>query len=196
MAEKAIELFSKIERPDKIILSILFNACAQLKTERALNLGKKIYFRLSDAHRQSTDLLYSVFDMFIKCDDEQSAEVLFHQLNRDVICYGSMMKFYNDKDKPEKSLNLFQQMKEDKIEANEIIFVLLIDALSKIGNSSLSEEILWQMPREFLLDSYIQVALIDMWVSSIPKSIKANRLAFVLGQSRFARQSETNLRCH
>ena len=102
--------------------------------------------------------------MLIKCDDENNAEILFNRLNRNVICYGSMMKFYNMKDKPEKSLNLFKQMKQEKIEPDEIIFILLIDALSKIGDYSLSKNILSQMPQGFFLNSHIQVGLIDMWV--------------------------------
>ncbi|CAF3812958.1 unnamed protein product [Rotaria sp. Silwood1] len=42
MSEKAIELFNKIQTPDEVIVTLLFNACAQLETTEALNLVKKI----------------------------------------------------------------------------------------------------------------------------------------------------------
>ena len=66
MEERAIELFFKTEKPDKIILNIFFKACAQLKTKNALNLGKKVFDQLVLESKQSDNLLYSVLNMFIQ----------------------------------------------------------------------------------------------------------------------------------
>ncbi|CAF1312065.1 unnamed protein product, partial [Didymodactylos carnosus] len=123
MEERAIDLFFKIDKPNKIILSIFFKACAQLKSEKALTLGKKVFNKLVIESNQSNVFLYSVLNMFIQCDDLKSAESLFDRINRDIISYGSMMKFSNVKDQPEKTLELFQRMKKDNLNPNEIIFV-------------------------------------------------------------------------
>jgi pentatricopeptide repeat protein len=171
MEEQAIELFFKIKKPDKIILSIFFNACAQLKTENALNLAKKVFDQFVIKSNPSNDLLYSVLNMFIKCDDLQSAETLFGRIHRDIISYGSMMKFYNIKDQPEKTLELYQKMKEENLSPNEIIFVLLIDASSKLGDLSLSQPLINEIPHNFLLDPWIQTGLIDLWVKILLTSI-------------------------
>ncbi|CAF4907709.1 unnamed protein product [Rotaria sp. Silwood2] len=74
------------------------------------------------------------------------------------------MKCYNIKDKPEKTVELFQRMKQENLNPDEIIFVLLIDALSKIGDLELSQLLLCEMSEIFLLDPWIQVGLIDLWV--------------------------------
>ncbi|CAF1183546.1 unnamed protein product [Rotaria sp. Silwood1] len=163
MTQRAIDLFLTIEKPDKIIFSILFNACAQLRTKDALDLGKKVFNQLPIECRQSNDLLYSVLNMFIKCDDLKSAESLFNRIDRDLISYGSMMKFYNMKEQPEQTLTLFEQMKQNKIKPNKIIFVLLIDACSVIGDLSLCQSLISQIPPSFLTDPWIQVGLVDMW---------------------------------
>ncbi|CAF3676422.1 unnamed protein product [Rotaria sp. Silwood1] len=167
MTQRAIDLFLTIEKPDKIIFSILFNACAQLRTKDALDLGKKVFNQLPIECRQSNDLLYSVLNMFIKCDDLKSAESLFNRIDRDLISYGSMMKFYNMKEQPEQTLTLFEQMKQNKIKPNKIIFVLLIDACSVIGDLSLCQSLISQIPPSFLTDPWIQVGLVDMWVRLI-----------------------------
>ncbi|CAF2013743.1 unnamed protein product, partial [Rotaria magnacalcarata] len=41
LPEKAIDLFNEIESPSDVNVTILFNACAQLKTKEALDLVKK-----------------------------------------------------------------------------------------------------------------------------------------------------------
>ena len=56
-------------------------------------------------------------------------------------------------------------MKRDGIEANVIIYLCVIKALSEIGDYELSQLIVKQIPHSFLLDHRIQSALIDMWAS-------------------------------
>ncbi len=149
-------------------MRIFFNACAQLKTEHALALGKKVFKQLTTNSNQLDDLYNIVLTMFIKCNDLKSAEALFDRIDRNVVFYGLMMKFYNTKELPEKTLELFQRMKQENINPDEISYVLFIDALSTIGDLSLSESLLCEMPKNFLRNSWIQVALIDLWVKSLP----------------------------
>ena len=65
-------------------------------------------------------------------------------------------------------MELFQRMNEENINPNEINYVLIIDALSAIGDLSLSESLLCEMPENFLINSYIQNGLINLWVKSLP----------------------------
>ena len=164
LEERAIDLFFKTEKPDEITLTIFFNACAQAATEKALTLGKKVFDQLRIECNPSSDVLYSVLNMFIKCDDLENAESLFERIDRDIVSYGSMMKLYNIKDEPQKTVELFQRMKLENLNPNEIIFVLLIDALSVIGDLSLSQTLIDEISEKFLLDRWIQVGLIDLWV--------------------------------
>ena len=165
MPQRAIDLFFEIEKPNEFIFTSFFNACAQLRTKNALAMGKKVFAQLPIEYQKHIYLLNAVLNMLIKCDDIENAELLFARLNRDVISYGSLMNFYNDNVEPEKTLELFERMKEEKIKPNEIIFQLLITACSKIGDLSLCEDILSQMPQTLFSNHMIQGGLIHMWVS-------------------------------
>jgi hypothetical protein len=74
------------------------------------------------------------------------------------------MKLYQTRNEPEKILNLFQRMKKEEIQANEMIYVLLIDACAAIGDLSLSKSIISQIPKSLLNNLWIQNSSIDMWV--------------------------------
>ncbi|CAF1102314.1 unnamed protein product [Rotaria magnacalcarata] len=82
MPQRAIDLFSTIEKPDKIIFTVLFNACSQIQTKNAFDFRKKVFNQLPIECRHSTDLLYSVLNMFIKRDDLDDGECVFNRINR------------------------------------------------------------------------------------------------------------------
>jgi hypothetical protein len=75
------------------------------------------------------------------------------------------MKLYQTRNEPEKILNLFQRMKKEEIQADEMIYVLLIDACSALADISLSKSIISQIPKSLLNNRWIQNSSIDMWVS-------------------------------
>jgi pentatricopeptide repeat protein len=166
MAEKAIDLFFQIDQPDEITTTIFFNACTQLKDRKTLVAAQKVFSNLPTHFRRSRLLLQSVFNMFCRSNDIHHAEMLFEQIDRNVIAYGSLMKMFNDEDQAERTLELFERMKEEKIEANSIIFVLIINACANIRFLSLCQSIVQQIPHTFLNDQWIQTSLVDMWVSA------------------------------
>ncbi len=175
MPQKAIDLFFQIKNPDRVCFSILFNACAQLATSQSLTLGKQVLSRLPEEYRESDHILYSLSNMFIKCNDLINAESLFNRLNRNVKSYGSLMKLYQTRNEPEKIFNLFQRMKQEEIQADGMIYVFLIDACSAIGDLSLSESIIPQIPKSFLNNRWIQTSSINMWVSLFLINKKSER---------------------
>jgi pentatricopeptide repeat protein len=166
MAQKAIDLFKEIKNPDDVIFILLFNACAQLGTSEELNLIKKVSSKIPESFYLNSLLSTSQLDAFIKCGDSSSAEILFSKMEKNVINYGNLMSGFNKEDHPEKTLNLFDQMKISGIEANSIIYLCVIKALSKIGDYDLSQSLIEQIPDSLLSNDQIQVALINMWVSS------------------------------
>ena len=166
--KKAIDLFFTIQNPSDVTYTIYFNACARLGNNEALDLGKKVFQQLPIKYHQSNDVLISVFDMFFKCNDVESAESLFIRLKRSVISYGSLMKMYNNNDQPEKTLALFKQMKRENVDSNEIIFAWLISACTQIGDISMCEWVISQLSPSALNNFQIQSALVNMWVSKSP----------------------------
>ncbi len=93
MPNKAIDLFNEIKNPDAICLTLLFNACAQLETEEALNLTKKISKNIEKSMYSDVRLLTALLDALMKCGDVAHAQSLFNTLTKkSVEIYGAMMK--------------------------------------------------------------------------------------------------------
>ena len=165
MPQKAIGLFSHIDKPDEVSTIVFFSACAQLKDEKTLILAKRIFSELPDQFRRSHLLLGTIFNMFCRHNDISAAEILFEQIDRDDIIYGSLMKTYNDEEQSEKTLQLFERMKHENIQANSITYLLLIKACANIRFLSLCQSIVKQIPHHLLNEHRIQNSLVNMWAS-------------------------------
>ncbi|UJR07570.1 hypothetical protein I4U23_011858 [Adineta vaga] len=162
-ANKAIDLFNRIKNPDEIIITFLFNACAQIKSNEALNLIRNVSEQLPKSFYSDSYLVTSLFDAFIKCEDCSSAEVLLEKMKTSVISYGNLMSGFIKENNYLKILNLFNKMKIDGIQADIVIYLCVIKALSEIGDYSTSKSIVEQILDIFLLDNRLQTALVDMW---------------------------------
>ncbi|CAF1464338.1 unnamed protein product [Rotaria sordida] len=163
MANKAIDLFNKIQNPDEVSIIILFNACAQLGTNEALNLTKKVSSQIPKSFHSNFHLLTSLLDALIQCGDCLNAEILFSKMKKSVIGYGNLMNGFLKSNNPAKILSLFNQMKIDNIEPDLIIYFYIIKALSQIGDYSLAQSIVEKIPNYFLINDKIQYALVNMW---------------------------------
>ena len=164
-ASKAIDLFHTIENPNEVILLLVFNACAQLQSNEALLLVKRVSANMPGSFRTHAHLMGSLLVALMKCGDMKSAELLFSQMERSVISYASLMTGFNHNDQPEQTLNLFYRMKTESLEPNSFVYLYVIKALAQLGDSSLSKTIVEQMPKVHLENDWIRNALVDMWVS-------------------------------
>ncbi|CAF4069265.1 unnamed protein product, partial [Rotaria sp. Silwood1] len=158
--EEVINLFKEIKNPSEVNLIVFFNACAHLKTQEALDLLKKISKTMPKSYYSNHRLLNALLDGFIKCGDSSTGEILFSKMKKTVENYGNLMTGFNQENYPEKTLDLFNKMKKDNIEANIIIYLCIIKALAYIGDYSMSESIIKQIPYSFVVDNQIKAALI------------------------------------
>ncbi|CAF3783868.1 unnamed protein product [Rotaria sordida] len=163
MINKSIDLFHEIKDPDEVIIILLFNDCAQLATKETLNLIKKVFKEIPKDYHSNTRLLTSILDALIKCGDFSSVKIIFSNMEKSVITYSIMMNGYIKENNPKQVLDLFNQMKIDGIEADLIIYLYIIKALSDIGDYSLSLSFIKQIPHSIAVDNRIHNALIDMW---------------------------------
>src|SRR5207302_10942324 len=116
MFNETINLFFKIQNPDQINFLLFFHACARIGTQETLNLVKRVLSNLPDCYRDNSNILTTAFDAFIKCGDLSSAEEIFPKIKKNKMSYGNLMNAYNKSNQPEKTLNLYEQMKVDGIE--------------------------------------------------------------------------------
>lgn len=144
-------------------MTLLFNACAQVQTSEALDLVKRVSSKLSSSLYSNTRLANSLLDALIKCGDCTSAQAVFARMKRCVIGCGNLMNGWNRENHPEKTLALFDWMKNGSIKVDFVIYLCVIKALAQTGMLPLSKKIVEQIPKSLFNDS-IRTALIDMWV--------------------------------
>ncbi|UJR28525.1 hypothetical protein I4U23_009762 [Adineta vaga] len=167
MENKAIELFQQIEKPSESVLTLFFNACAQLKSDETLNLIKKNSKNITKLFSSNFRLLTSLLDALVKCDDINYAQILFDQLpDKTLSMYTVMINGYLKEHNSFKILNFFHEMKLNHIQINHIIWTCIIKSLAQIGDFELSQSIVQQMPQSCLIDDQIHNALIHMWGKS------------------------------
>ena len=195
-ANKAIDLFRQIEKPDEVNLILLSHACAETGTADALNLVRKVVKEMPSSFHSNSHLLASLCNALIKCGDSINAELIFSKMDKSLPAYGNLINGYLQEDKPQKVLDLFRQMRNDGVEGNHIIATCVFKALSQIGDSSLCQSFVEQIPKGFYVDTQIHNALIDMWVRQ--KNVFFFSNCFVLkifvGKMWMCPSSERNLR--
>jgi hypothetical protein len=141
MAEEAIQLFSKINNPDEIIFCLLYTSCSQVGTKQALNFGRKVWSEMSLVNHRNEYIVNTALNMFITCGDVSSAENLFITIKPSVINYGQMMKCYNNRKMPMKTINLHEKMINEGLQGDLITSLLLADACAQIGMKSRCQSI-------------------------------------------------------
>ncbi|CAF5212278.1 unnamed protein product, partial [Rotaria magnacalcarata] len=161
LLEKAIDLFNEIENPNDANVTILFNACAQLKTKEALDLVKKISKQIPKSFYSDPRLLTSLLDALMKCGDVAHAESLFYSSKQKVLpMYGAMMKGYVDNNLPEKAIDLFNEIENP----NDINMILLFNACAQLKTKEaldLVKKISKQIPKSFYSNPHLLTSLLD-----------------------------------
>lgn len=104
--------------------------------------------------------------MFIKCDDRNNAEKIFNEIIPNIVDYGQMMKYFNQKEMPMKTLKLYEKMQRESVNADSIIYVLVIEACSQIGIQSKCQSIVEKIPPLNKKNIHCQTSLIDMWFNN------------------------------
>ena len=92
-AAKAIQLFNEINKPDTVIYILMFQACAQLETQEALDLIRLLRSKMPTSFHSNLPLLTSFINASLKCDDVQTAEILFNKVPvKNIPLYKVMIK--------------------------------------------------------------------------------------------------------
>ncbi|CAF3842091.1 unnamed protein product [Rotaria magnacalcarata] len=194
LSQQAIDLFNEIKDPNETIITLFFNACAQLGTEKELILLKSISSKISNSFYSNPYVVTSLIDAFMKCGDVTSAKALFDRSTKKALSmYGAMMKGLTINDQEEEAIGMFNEihldelhrenhsgkqkkllseMNTDRFEANIIVYLCLLKALTKLGMLEKAQSFVQQIPGYFLTDHRIGSALIHMWgkVGSVDKA--------------------------
>ncbi|CAF1398340.1 unnamed protein product [Adineta ricciae] len=159
--EKAIEIFKGVDKPDAVLITLLFKACAQVPSEESLNLVKNIWKRYQNTPLLNSYVLTSLIDALMKCGDAKDAEAVFNGQSTKVLpMYGAMMKGYIDDEMPQKAIDVFQQVNEP----DAVLITLLFKACAQAPSEKsldLVKSIWKKYQKTPLLNSYVLTSLID-----------------------------------
>ena len=90
---EALKLFHKIRRPNEIILTILFKACAKIRSDEAPELLKKVSSTMPRSYLGDRVLMAALIDALMQCGDVSVAQSFFGQAKeKSSEMYAAMMK--------------------------------------------------------------------------------------------------------
>lgn len=119
-------------RPDKITFVSVISSCSELAT---LGQGQQIHAELIKAGASSVVAVSSsLISMYSKCGClEDSVKVYLECKDADVVLWSSMIAAYGFHGRVKDAINLFQQMEQQDLEANDVTFLSLLYACSHCG---------------------------------------------------------------
>ncbi|KAI3680051.1 hypothetical protein L2E82_50788 [Cichorium intybus] len=146
-------------RPNAVTLSSTLPACAGLA---ALKLGKELHGQIIKNALQRCHVGTAVIDMYAKCGRIDLAhEVFVRMLEKDPVCWNSMITSFCQNGEPEKAIDLFREMgsKYDSVTISAVL-----SACANIPLLSYGKAVHGFMTRGVLkTDLYAESALIDMY---------------------------------
>ncbi|CAF4329513.1 unnamed protein product, partial [Rotaria magnacalcarata] len=164
LSKQAIDLFSEIKDPNEIIITLFFNACAQLGTEKELLLLKSISSKISNSFYSDPYVVTSLLDAFMKCGDVTSAKALFDRSSKKTTpVYGAMMKGFIINNLSKQAIDLFNEIKDP----NEVTVNLFFNACAQLGTEKellLLKSISSKISNSFYSDPYVVTSLIDAFM--------------------------------
>ncbi|CAF4433392.1 unnamed protein product, partial [Rotaria magnacalcarata] len=90
---------------------VVFNACAGLANDRAINIGRKLLDEMPENYRNDVVVLTSAMHMLMKFGDVESAERIFRSIKaKDADMYGVLMNGYNLNGESWKCFKIFEEM--------------------------------------------------------------------------------------
>ncbi|KAJ7540196.1 hypothetical protein O6H91_10G005000 [Diphasiastrum complanatum] len=165
--EEAINLFQQMQEtglaPDKVLFVLLLKACARLA---ALEQGRELHSHIIKRGFQSDVIVGSTLvNMYAKCGCTEDARELFDNTSeRDVVSWTAMIAGYAQNGLGEEALALYEQMKQEGVQPNNVTFVLLLKACASLAaleqGKQLHSEII---KRGFQSDVVVGSTLVDMY---------------------------------
>lgn len=172
--EEAFRYFSVLQEsrscPNKHTFSVLLKACLGLMD---VNKGKEVHgviYRMG--YGTVVSLGNSLIDMYGKCGNINYAGQVFDIMSeRDVASWTSLICGYSNLGMLEKSLNLFEKMRQEGIEPNEFTWSAMISAHARRGDCHSAFDFFSRMHSEGL------VADLATWNSMISGFLQSQRIS-------------------
>ncbi|XP_060216983.1 putative pentatricopeptide repeat-containing protein At3g01580 [Lycium barbarum] len=123
------QMLSSNEKPNEIIYVSLLQACSSMAAEK---IGEGIHAQVIKLGNTSNAfLISSLIDMYCKFGRISQGESIFNEyLNKDLICWSSMIKGYGINGHGNEALQCFLDMLNSGIKPNDVVFISVLSACS------------------------------------------------------------------
>ncbi|KAJ7549908.1 hypothetical protein O6H91_07G074400 [Diphasiastrum complanatum] len=165
--EEAINLFQQMQEtglaPDKVLFVVVLKACARLA---CLEHGRQLHSDIIRRGFQSDVIVGSTLvNMYAKCGCTEDARELFDNMSeRDVVSWNAMIAGYAQNGLGKEALALYEQMKQEGMQPNDVTFVLLLKACASLAALEQGKQLHSDMIRRgFQSDVVVGSTLVDMY---------------------------------
>ncbi|MCL7047452.1 hypothetical protein MKW94_014358 [Papaver nudicaule] len=134
--KEALELFNEMQlegfKPNYAGIVGALTACGSLG---ALDQGRWIHAYVDRNGLELNRILgTALVDMYAKCGCIETAQQVFNDMpDRDVFAFTSMISGLSNHDKSGKAIELFLKMRDEGVQPNEVTFICVLSACSRMG---------------------------------------------------------------
>ncbi|KAJ7513567.1 hypothetical protein O6H91_23G004900 [Diphasiastrum complanatum] len=165
--EEAVNLFQKMQEtglaPDKVLFVVVLKACASLA---GLEQGRQLHSEIIKRGFQSDVVVGSTLvNMYAKCGCTQDARELFDNMSeRNVVSWNAMIVGYAQNGLGKEALALYEQMKQEGMQPNNVTFVLLLKACASLAALEQGKQLHSEIIKKgFQSDLVVCSTLVDMY---------------------------------
>ncbi|XP_043726122.1 pentatricopeptide repeat-containing protein At1g08070, chloroplastic-like [Telopea speciosissima] len=164
---ESLSIFEMMEAekfpPNETTLVTILSICAKLGN---LEMGLKVK-KLINQNKLCMNMIVStaILEMYVKCGAVDEARQEFDRmLERDVVAWSAMITGYAQNGRPNEALELFDLMRSENIQPNDVTLVSALSSCAQMGSVEDGERIGSYIESEGLtLNVYVCAALIDMY---------------------------------
>ncbi|XP_059665029.1 pentatricopeptide repeat-containing protein At2g41080 [Cornus florida] len=158
-SEGALEQYNIMKmagfRPDKITFVSVMSSCSELAT---LGQGQQIHTEAIKSGVSSVvAVVSSLISMYSRCGClDDSVKAFSEREEADVVCWSSMIAAYGFHGRGEEAINLFNQMEQEGLEANDVTFLSLLYVCSHCGLKNKGIELFTLMVQQYGLEPRLE----------------------------------------
>ncbi|GAB2223326.1 hypothetical protein Droror1_Dr00017466 [Drosera rotundifolia] len=158
--KEAMALFHEMMRdgfvkPDEVTCATVLSACAELG---ALDQGKLVHEYIVERKIDANPIVKTaLLDMYSQGGCISEAVQVFHSIeNKDILAWNTMLSAMARHGRGKETLQLFDQMREEGLEPNDMTFGALLSACSHAGMVEEGQKLLHNMSSTYRVDPKIE----------------------------------------
>ncbi|KAJ7555628.1 hypothetical protein O6H91_05G047200 [Diphasiastrum complanatum] len=168
LGKEALDLYEQMKQegvqPNNVTYVVLLQACASIA---ALDQGKQLHLDIIESGFESdTTVRNTLVDMYAKCGCMEDALQVFNSMHdeRDVVSWNAIITGYAQRGLGKEALALYEQMKQEDVQPNDVTYVCLLKAcagIAALGKGKQLHSVI--IKTGFELDAIVGSTLVDMY---------------------------------